>query len=138
MTVPRRHFGAGVTSLLSDIYEEHILYSGSYDENLHKWDTRSIKNPLQSLNMGGGVWRIRQTSYNDELLNTRIIAAACMHAGFKLLDKNDMKILTEYEHESLAYGIDFKSSKVSDTITMASCSFYDHILNIWNVRIDSM
>ena len=138
MTVPRRHFGAGVTSLLSDIYEEHILYSGSYDENLHKWDTRNIKNPLQSLNMGGGVWRIRQPTYKDELLNTRIIATACMHAGFKLLDKKDMKILTEYQHESLAYGIDFKSSKIADTITLASCSFYDHVLKIWNVRVDSL
>jgi hypothetical protein len=30
----------GVTSLLSDARNEFRLYSGSYDENLHFWDTR--------------------------------------------------------------------------------------------------
>ena len=133
ITVPRRHFGAGVTSLLSDIFEEHILYSGSYDETLHKWDTRSIKTPLSSLNMGGGIWRIRQSASVGHYSTGRLIATACMHAGFKLVDKDEIKIVTDYEHGSLAYGIDFKSLNVSETITLASCSFYDHMLRIWNV-----
>jgi WD40 repeat protein len=30
----------GVTSLLSDARQEFRLFSGSYDENLHFWDTR--------------------------------------------------------------------------------------------------
>jgi hypothetical protein len=30
----------GVTSLLSDARNEFRLYSGSYDESLHFWDTR--------------------------------------------------------------------------------------------------
>jgi WD40 repeat protein len=30
----------GVTSLLSDARNEFRLFSGSYDENLHFWDTR--------------------------------------------------------------------------------------------------
>jgi WD40 repeat protein len=30
----------GVTSILSDVRNEFRLYSGSYDENLHFWDTR--------------------------------------------------------------------------------------------------
>ena len=131
--MPRRHFNAGVTSLLSDVYEEHILFSGSYDENLNTWDTRSLKNPLKTLNMGGGIWRIRQISFEEDSPFCDILATACMHAGFKLLNKTEMKILTEYEHESLAYGIDFRSKNIDDNVTIASCSFYDHMLKIWNV-----
>ena len=82
--------------------------------------------------MDGGIWRIRQRASNDQSSSSRLLATACMHAGFKLVDKKEMKILTDYKHESLAYGIDFKSN-LSETITMASCSFYDHMLRIWNV-----
>ena len=83
--------------------------------------------------MGGGIWRIRQIAFEEDSPSSDILATACMHAGFKLLNKTEMKVLTEYEHESLAYGIDFKSKNIDDNVTIASCSFYDHMLKIWNV-----
>ena len=124
--------------MLSDIYEEYILFSGSYDENLNTWDIRNVKNPLKTLKMGGGVWRIRQLTSTENAPTSKILATACMHAGFKLLDKTEMKILTDYEHESLAYGIEFKSLDSDNTITLASCSFYDHTLKIWNFNYKSI
>ena len=44
---------AGVTSLLSDIFHEHWLFSGSYDEKLRLWDTRKTKQPLETHNAEG-------------------------------------------------------------------------------------
>ena len=105
---------------------------------LNTWDIRNVKNPLKTLNMGGGVWRIRQISSTDDLPTSKILATACMHAGFKLVDKTEMKILTDYEHESVAYGIDFKVLRSDDTTTLASCSFYDHTLKIWNINCNAM
>ena len=42
----------GVTSLLSDVQNEFRLYSGSYDENLHFWDTRSELMPILNKLLG--------------------------------------------------------------------------------------
>ena len=132
-TVPRRNFSAGVTSLLSDVHREHVLSSGSYDENIQSWDNRNMKTPSNNINMGGGVWRIRQIPSKDEQSYSQLIAVACMHGGFKLVDIVKMQVATTYsEHESLAYGIDIKLAKNSKEIVLASCSFYDHLLKIWN------
>ena len=120
--------------MLSDVYREHVLYSGSYDENLHSWDIRTVKTPSSSLGMGGGIWRIRQipSTKHDQSLHSGVIATACMHDGFKLVDIEKMKIVTNYrEHESLAYGIDMKCAEDSKEIMIATCSFYDHLLKIW-------
>ena len=132
----RRPFSAGVTSLLSDVYREHKLYSGSYDENMHSWDTRKMKQPLSTLGMGGGIWRIRQMSFQNEVPTScsNLLATACMHGGFNLVDVDKFETVLNYaEHESLAYGIDFKSIRNFDGVILASCSFYDHALKIWKV-----
>ena len=136
VTVPRRHFSAGVTSLLSDVYREHVLYSGSYDENLHSWDIRTVKTPTSTIGLGGGIWRIRQipSTKHDQSPYSGVIATACMHDGFKLVDIDKLKVVTNYsEHDSLAYGIDLKCENHSNEITIATCSFYDHLLKIWNI-----
>ena len=75
---------AGVTSLLSDQYNEYQLYSGSYDEKLRLWDKRNYKIPLETYCSGGGIWRIKQpkTQKNDE----NFLGLACMHQGFQLLN----------------------------------------------------
>ena len=139
MSVIRRHFSSGVTSLLSDAYKEHRLYSGSYDENMHSWDVRSMKHPLGTVAMGGGVWRIRQLPVTNDLSSfSGILATACMHGGFKLVDAETLEVVLHYsDHESLAYGIDVKVSNMDNQLTLASCSFYDHLLKIWNVSCEN-
>lgn len=123
---------AGVTSLLSDLYREHTLYTGSYDEILRQWDTRQMKEEVKSLHMEGGVWRIRQSPEQKDIL-----ATACMHNGFHLVNAADIsKFICSYkEHESLAYGVDFKVDDSSSNIIIASCSFYDHQLKVWSVEL---
>ena len=93
-----------------------------------------MKTPSSSLGMGGGIWRIRQIPSNkhDQSSYSGLIATACMHDGFKIVDIEKIKVVTNYsEHESLAYGIDLKCAKDSNEIMMATCSFYDHLLIIW-------
>jgi diphthamide biosynthesis protein 7 len=97
---------------------------------------------VDSLNVGGGIWRIKQqppqpggsSSSNDDAL---LIAA--MHGGFLVLTKDaggcrspvllHTIVAARYtEHESLAYGADWLGAGL-----VASCSFYDHVLKIWTV-----
>jgi len=109
----------GVTAMLADRNSEHCLFTGSYDERLRCWDERNLKRDVWEANVGGGVWRIKQK--DDKLL------IGAMHGGFVVVQGQD--IIKRYtEHESLAYGADWISSDVA-----ATCSFYDHVLNVWNV-----
>jgi len=128
----KNEHNAGVTSLYSDIFQEHRLVSGSYDETLRIWDTRNTKFPRLTYNAGGGIWRIRQPR---DPTKKNILGLACMHNGFQIIEEGpkDCSLITDYkEHESLAYGLDFRC-KDSSTLQLASCSFYDHLLKIWNV-----
>jgi hypothetical protein len=76
-----------ITSLIS----AHSLFdcTGSYDEQLRYWDERKLNTDVDSLNVGGGIWRIKQqplpggSSSSDDAL---LIAA--MHGGFLLLTKD--------------------------------------------------
>ena len=45
--------------------------------------------------------------------------------------------LAQYdEHESLAYGLDFRVEKANKAkLQLASCSFYDSLLKVWDVEV---
>ena len=96
------------------------------------WDQRSLKHPLQELSVGGGVWRIKLNP-----LESNLAALACMHGGFKVVDVDRNEIIGSYNgHESLAYGIDWYDGDIGTRPgnrngLLASCSFYDHSLQIW-------
>lgn len=98
--------------------------SSSYDEHLCQWDKRSFKLPISKKRFGGGIWRIKQHPRNPEIL-----ALACMDNGFKVVDRDDFTEICHYtEHQSLAYGVDWKYCNEN---VLASCSFYDHYLTCW-------
>ena len=87
----------------------------------------------------GGIWRIRQPRNKT---HKNIIGLACMHNGFQVLDvkEDDCKIekLGQYnQHQSLAYGLDFQSKTSENQLQLASCSFYDSLLNVWNLKLDT-
>lgn len=119
---------AGVTSFMTSTDRPNQLASGSYDERLLLWDSRSIKlkNPLSEMSLGGGVWRLKAHDGNVPLK----VVSACMFAGFKILHWNDCNfVLTEsfrQDEECLAYGADWC---VKNNL-FAACSFYDHKLTI--------
>ena len=98
----------------------------SYDEKLRSWDLRSPKRPMSEMSLGGGVWRIKQAP-SGRSDSSSLLALACMHNGFHIVDaEKSGRVLHYTGHDSLAYGVDWKTSNV-----LASCSFYDHLLKVW-------
>lgn len=66
------------------------------------------------------------------------LATATMHSGFQILDR-DFEVILEYkEHDSLAYGVDFMHQPLRQGFGVASCSFYDHLLTVWNFQDESL
>ncbi|KAH8244987.1 hypothetical protein KR032_003484 [Drosophila birchii] len=129
---------AGVTCLLSHPRHEHHLLTGSYDEQLRLFDTRSMKRTLAEQNLGGGIWRLKPHSVRPDL-----ILAACMYTNFSVvqLDAKEpaLRLLGAYEeHKSICYGADWAPSGTGDgngQLTMATCSFYDHKLCVSRVEL---
>nr|XP_018264604.1 WD40 repeat domain 85 [Kwoniella dejecticola CBS 10117]OBR86762.1 WD40 repeat domain 85 [Kwoniella dejecticola CBS 10117] len=142
-TFVNKNFDAGVTTITSSPHTEHLLAVGSYDENLRIFDTRSPKEPITTIHLGGGIWRTRfhpSPQRKNEILN------GCMHDNFKIVKLSDCtidlnvdaneqggEIVRTFEaHESLAYGCDWSRLPDSEEGTLiASCSFYDHAMHLW-------
>ena len=107
---------------------------------MYIWDTRSLQRPLKELSVGGGVWRLKWCPSKPHLL-----AAACMHNGFHIIHADlktaePLRAVASYsEHKSLAYGVDWcqleTAAEGENQLTLASCSFYDHSLQIWRTNI---
>ena len=119
-----------------DGYNEHELLASSYDERIYRLDKRNLKRSVaQSPKLNGGVWKMKIHPFKDLLL------CACMHTGAHVVEMGSLESCLYYQgHElnSLAYGCDWMckvpvadgSSSLFDTV--ATCSFYNHNLRIWN------
>ncbi|XP_059612518.1 diphthine methyltransferase homolog [Phlebotomus argentipes] len=130
-----RSHEAGVTSFLTLERHSNIFCTGSYDEHLRFFDMRSPKNPLDRLNLKGGIWRIKSNPRDEELL-----LCACMYHNFTVcrLSFEESKVSPSIEatfngkHKSICYGADWSPLKTSkdDRHFFASCSFYDNLLSV--------
>lgn len=112
-----------------------VYFIPSYDDKVRVFDSRKFKEPLESIPVGGGVWR---TKWNPR--NANQILVACMHDGFKIIDCESSKwtIKSRFdEHKSLGYGCDWVVDE-DNTELAASCSFYDHTLHLWNPSLQSV
>lgn len=127
----------GVGDWFSD--KPYTLWTGSYDDNLRSLDLRVapsvgivsgvIPKVQEKLNLGGGVWRfVPSTIKNDNRLMT-----CCMYNGARIIGaKSDSEPIVERffkeEHESMVYGGDWSP----DGDKIATCSFYDCIVQVWS------
>ncbi|KAJ1663320.1 hypothetical protein IW140_005098 [Coemansia sp. RSA 1813] len=135
----RRH-EAGVCSIQSNFHRPNLLATGSYDENVLIWDTRSMRKPLAEHNMGGGVWRLKWHPQNSSLL-----LVAAMYNGFHVLDVSadvdsaqaDIQPHISFmDHRSIAYGADWCQAHDSNDSgwLIGTCSFYDRIVHLWRQK----
>ena len=127
---------AGVCSVHVHPHEPNLLASGSYDEKLRLFDTRRMREPISTISLGGGVWRLK---WHPCAEHSRLLLAACMHNGFHVVRHTDPTIEvvgSYYEHDSLAYGADWCHSP-AEPFLIGSCSFYDCAQHIWRVDVAS-
>jgi diphthamide biosynthesis protein 7 len=121
-------------STLVEGYTTNQIICSSYDERIYVLDKRNMKSSLkQSSKLGGGVWKMKIHPIKNLLL------CACMHIGVHLVDTTDLSSKLLYgEHglNNLAYGCDWKnkySKNKMENDLIASCSFYNHNLKIWQI-----
>lgn len=121
----------GVCSIQDSLFDENLLVTGSYDENVRLWDKRNMISPLSTCNVGGGVWRLK---WNPSATHKDLIASASMPGGASILKVTEaLQLETTFlytAHQSLTYGIDWDPAAEGG---IASCSFYDKQLHFWNI-----
>lgn len=82
-----KYHSAGVTSAMWHPHREHIFATGSYDEHVVIWDTRSLAKPVLDIHTGGGVWRTKwycQENYDD------LIITSSMQNGSRLYQLSNL------------------------------------------------
>ena len=126
----------GVCCIASLKFDSHQVLTGSYDECLRVWDIRVLSKPVcqVEVGLGGGVWRLKPNKEHPGL-----ILAACMHNGFAVVvlgqEKAPIVVERYMEHESLAYGADWKRQRDGKgRMVVATCSFYDKLVRVWTPK----
>uniref|UniRef100_A0A7S1PJL8 methylated diphthine methylhydrolase n=1 Tax=Percolomonas cosmopolitus TaxID=63605 RepID=A0A7S1PJL8_9EUKA len=126
---------AGVCCIHKHPSQEHTLVTGSYDNYIYLWDTRSMRRPVNSVFTDGGVWRLKWHPTDPKYL-----LSACMRAFFQVYsvdnDQFELMSMAELEDgENLAYGCDWCYAEDSLTdFHFASCSFYNREMQWWHVK----
>lgn len=131
--VRNAHDGLGVTTLAWHADTPETLWTGGYDDCVKVWDVRSLRVPVskQSLNIGGGVWRLRFHPRHTDLL-----LAAAMYNGCKVVRRHadqSLSIEASYMgHKSIAYGACWLSDlNPQNSLCALTGSFYDRSIQLW-------
>lgn len=85
------------------------------------------------INLHGGVWRLKWHPRRGS-----VAAVALMQSGFAVLAMDSvgqLEPLLDYpDQKVLGYGVDWCTASSTDIV--ASCSFYDRSLHLWQVACD--
>lgn len=118
-----------MTSIASGLPNPEHLLTGSYDEHLRLFDRRSFNRPLQEINLGGGIWRIKLNPVDPNL-----ILCACMYHNFSIVRhaQEGFTLDAEIQHgkDKICYGADWSRQeglKPGNRYNFATCSFYDKL-----------
>ncbi|ESO12261.1 hypothetical protein HELRODRAFT_93198 [Helobdella robusta] len=125
----------GVCSIQSNFHKENVLATGSYDEHVLLWDGRNLKSPLDDTHVGGGVWRMKWEPSQGNYLATASMHNGCHVINYTDTSAADRPVCKYNNHQSLVYGIDWYKGASYNTKTLASCSFYDRSLQLWDFKI---
>jgi len=142
-----KHFSMGVCSIQSMWCNSNLFSAGSYDENVVIWDKRNMRRCISETKTGGGVWRIKWHPLIKDVLLT-----ACMHNGFHIYKYDDSftsanEVCVFDQQAQLAYGADWclqrgnpskdlTTQNILDQSYIATCSFYDHSMKVWDLPSD--
>lgn len=109
---------SGVTFVKKE--DEFHLLTGSYDENIRRFDYRYFDKPLCQKMLDGGVWSI------EEIGESKLLAA-CMYNGWVLLDKNTFSIMERKTDSGdfILYG----ATECGDPSLIASCTFKNYTVH---------
>lgn len=123
----RKTHQAGVTAILAREAVNNTILTGSYDEWLRVFDSRTRK-VVEDVKLGGGVWRLHMRDADTVL-------ASCMHAGVRVVglpgEGRPLNVVAKFEeHESMNYSSHVHRSRPDSVV---SCSFYDKRLCIWSI-----
>ncbi|KAL8590138.1 hypothetical protein ACOMHN_010333 [Nucella lapillus] len=155
-------FTMGVCSIQSSPLREHMVAVGSYDENLRLFDGRQMRSPVSTTALGGGVWRVKWDPFSARYILTASMHNGFHLVDTLQPDREEaLTVVSSYtKHASLAYGVDWcrrGPTGAKDPVTVppagldfadeahatdrcptealvASCSFYDHSLQLWHWR----
>lgn len=140
----RRGHDSGVTSLMTSPAHADHVYSGGYDGFVADWDQRQMKRPVDRLDTGGGVWRLkslpRSPPDRERTECGQLLLTASMHVGACLLPSSLHSVIYTFTgHDSMVYGADWCRDPDSVCVdgdngsshVFATCSFYDGLLCLW-------
>lgn len=127
-----REHDMGVTSIAPNPFNAHLVATGSYDERLRIFDVRKPSAALQTVALGGGVWKLAWHPKEPTLL------AACMHGGFKVVRPEPLEgkggVVAAFREEdtasSVAYGATWCRG-LGDVA--ATCTFYDNTVSVLRI-----
>lgn len=144
---------AGVTTVVH--LDGHAIMVGSYDEHLYLFDTRLMKRAVSEVcSHGGGIWRCRPFRAHSASGDGRqYFAVAAMQAGAMIVERgvddslsivegpfhtqpmrtvDDGICLKKPSEGVLVYDcVPLGTSAQGQSLRVASCSFYDQEICIW-------
>lgn len=150
-----KEFGAGVTSMCWNKQDSMCITVGSYDGHVRLFDKRQIQHAVSDYDLenNAGIWRIKYKHNPNYYLGCKEsptkneFLVAGMRAGFVVMDYNEKREISskvtylEQGTESLAYGVDYiiKKDSCLDSCSgyVGSCSFYNHLMHVWDFDYSS-